>query len=239
MKSPLEVGQWIELDEVVSTQDHASALLRGELEGKRPGVVIARNQTGGRGRFDRTWFSEAGGSLTMSLVFEPYANHPRPWLVGMAVAAACAAAVHCRLNWPNDLVAGGKKLGGILSQLVPDQQGRKVPVVGVGINLNTTKFPQEIADRATSLALLRPAQYDAEAVARQIVERIELMPEPDRWSDLRPVWALFDSTPGKLYKLPTGEMALGIGIGPEGELICSVEGETQTVLAADAIFGRG
>jgi hypothetical protein len=49
---------------------------------------------------------------------------------------------------------------------------------------------------------------------------------------------LFDATPGKKYKLSSGEEAIAIGIGPDGELICSVDGETQTVLAADAIFGE-
>jgi len=236
MKSPLCEGKWLEFDEVSSTQDQAIQLLR-DPNGPKPGVVLAKRQTAGRGRFDRTWFSQPGDSLTLSLVFHAYADHPRPWLIGMAVAAATAAALHCRLNWPNDLVHERRKLGGILTQLVADPKGRLIPVVGVGINLNITEFPEEIRETATSLALIRPGNYDPGVVAKSLIERIELLPEPDAWSDLSPVWRLFDCTPGKNYRLTDGTVAVGIGIGSEGELICSVQGETQSVLAADALFG--
>lgn len=237
MKSPLTTGPWLELGDVDSTQIVAAKRLRGEEIGPVPGVVLAAHQTKGRGRFDRTWFSKPGESLAMSLVFEAYADHPKPWLIGMGVACAVAAALHCRLQWPNDLVLGGKKLGGILSEMVVDARGRKVPVVGVGLNLNTTEFPEELAERAISLALFRPGVYEAKPIAEAILERVEALPEPESWSSLRAVWSLFDMTAGKIYQLADGHQALGIGIGPEGELICSVEGETQTVLAADALFG--
>lgn len=234
MITPLRHGRWLTLDEVESTQEVARLALA---DGQDVGVVFAKHQTKGRGRFEREWFSEPGDSLTMSLIFADYPNHPKPWLIGMAVAAAAAAALHARLQWPNDLVLDGKKLGGILTQLLPDKQGRKVAVVGIGVNVNVTKFPPEIAEKATSLALHRTAKYDAESLAKEIVERIELLPEPDAWADLRPVWMMFDQTPRKQYMLSTGEQAVGLGIGSEGELICAVEGETRTVMAADALFG--
>ncbi len=63
------------------------------------------------------------------------------------------------------------------------------------------------------------------------------MPEPEHWSDLQPVWTLFDDTAGKHYRLISGEEAIAIGIGPEGELVCAVEGETTMVMAAEAILG--
>lgn len=233
MKSPLENGSWHRFDDVLSTQDVAA----NEVRLGHGGVFYAINQTLGRGRLGREWISRDGESLTFSMAFTAYADHPRPFLVGMTVAVACAAVIHCELAWPNDLVADGKKLGGILTEMVKDDQGRLVPVVGVGINLNERTFPDPIADRATSVAMYNGGSYDPLAIAQAIVARLARMPEPNEWSDVAPVWSLFDHTPGKHYKLNDGQEAIALGVGPEGQLMCSVNGETTSVLAADAIFG--
>lgn len=232
MKSPST--EWLVLDETASTQTVAAERLR---TGDQVGVVYARNQTKGKGRFDRGWFSQAGESLTMSLVLRGYADHPAPQFVGMAVACAMAGTLHCELQWPNDLVFGDKKLGGILTELLPDENGRRVPVVGIGVNLNQRSFPPEIADRAISLAMYRGGSNDPEDIARAFLNRLPLIPEPDDWAAIQPVWMLFDHTPGKSYFLPDGSEAVAIGVGPDGRLICAVDGESAAVLAAEAIFG--
>ncbi len=235
MRSPIAQGRgWLELDDVESTQAIAAQCLAGD---EPIGVVFAQDQTAGYGRFKRPWFSEPGASLTMSLIFHDYADHPKPYLVGMAVACAAAGALHCRLRWPNDLTLGERKLGGILTELLPDPAGRKVPIVGIGANLNQIEFPESIAEKATSLALEHGGSYSARSLAEQIVERIALLPEPDSWAKLFPIWDLFDMTPGKIYRLPSGEEAISVGIGSEGQLLCSVDGESRTVLAAEALFG--
>ncbi|AIE87006.1 biotin--[acetyl-CoA-carboxylase] ligase [Fimbriimonas ginsengisoli] len=235
MKSPLDGGfEWRALDEVPSTQKVAGDLLRN---GEPVGVVFAREQTQGRGRFGRPWVSREGDSLTYSLVFHAYADHPRPYLVGMAAAIAAAGVLHCQLRWPNDLVEGGKKLGGILTELLPDSQGRKVPVVGIGINLNQSEFPADLEEIATSASIVHGGTYDPEAVGHRIVSRLADLPEPTSWGALAPIWNLFDATPGKRFRLPSGEEGIALGIGSDGQLLCSVDGESQSVLAADAIFG--
>jgi BirA family transcriptional regulator, biotin operon repressor / biotin---[acetyl-CoA-carboxylase] ligase len=232
MRRPAD--RWIELQETPSTQEVAADLLR---RGEDVGVVFAHDQTAGRGRFGRPWHSRPGDSLTFSLIFRTYADHPRPYLVGMATALAVAGVARCKVRWPNDLVIGDRKLGGILTELLPDEAGRRVPVVGVGLNLNQREFPAEIASLATSLTLAHGGEYDAEGVAHSIVSRIEALPEPQSWADLEPVWHLFDRTAGKRYRLPTGEEAVALGVGSEGQLLCSVEGESHAVMAADALFG--
>jgi BirA family transcriptional regulator, biotin operon repressor / biotin---[acetyl-CoA-carboxylase] ligase len=70
------------------------------------------------------------------------------------------------------------------------------------------------------------------------VERLGKMPEPDKWSNLAPVWNLFDHTPGKRYRTVDGREAVALGIGPEGQLMCSIDGETSSIMAAEAMFGR-
>jgi BirA family biotin operon repressor/biotin-[acetyl-CoA-carboxylase] ligase len=231
------MGPWVAFDEVGSTQDIAEAFVRGEAEGPLPGVIFAKNQTKGRGRYERAWFSEPSESLTMSLVLPGYANHPYPWLLGMAVAVAVAGIVHCQVQWPNDLVIERRKVGGILTSYVESKELGNIPIVGLGLNLNQSEFPTEISSFATSVFLEHGHLTDAEQLAKQIIDRLASIPEPTDWTDIAAVWALFDDTPGKRYKLQNGETAVAIAVGPDGQLLCAVDGETQTVMVGDAIFG--
>ena len=121
-----DVRWFAELD---STHRLAADLARA---GAPDGVVVgADHQTAGRGRRGRTWESRPGASLLVSVILRP-----APALVtlaaGVAAAEACAAVagVAVELKWPNDLLIGGAKLGGILSELVGD-----AAVVGLGLNL--------------------------------------------------------------------------------------------------------
>ncbi|MBL8087653.1 MAG: biotin--[acetyl-CoA-carboxylase] ligase [Chthonomonas sp.] len=236
MKSPLASGVWIELDEVESTQVAAKAHVASGEEPK-VGVLFAHHQTAGVGRFEREWYSERGHSMTASLIFWDYADHPKGWLIGMNLALAVAGAVHCRVSWPNDLLLGGKKVGGVLTHMVEDPKGRRVPVIGIGLNLGVLDFPGDLSGRAGNVEMGSGDRFDPKHVCEEILERVSLLPEPNEWHDLKSVWSRFDETAGKRYTLPDGQVAIGIGIGPQGELICSLEGETTSVLAADAIFG--
>lgn len=243
---------WAELDEVDSTQNVAGAML---CEGDPVGVVFAYHQVIGRGRFGREWVSARGDSLTMSIAFTDYPTQgvtpseskgaKAPWLVGMAVACAAARLLGCRVRWPNDLsfeVAGqgDRKVGGILTELIPDAYGKLIPVVGIGINVRQASLPDEIAMRATSLAIARP---DAPApnpldLALDLTEAIKRMPEPESWGAIEPLWHEVDATPGKRYTLPSGEVVTALRVGSRGELIADLDWKEIEVLAADAIFGR-
>lgn len=223
---------WVELESVDSTQDYATKCIRKELPGPVPGVILAAHQTAGRGRLGRNWHSEPGSSLAMSVVLDGYAGDARPWLLGMAMACAAAGVLHCRLRWPNDLFLEGKKLGGILTEIVEG-----IPVLGIGVNLNHDGFPAEIEQIATSLTMHRKGPFRPKEFADRILSRFEKIERPQNWADLAPTWDLFDDTPGKHYRLQSGEEAIAVGIGPHGELLCSVHGESRTVMAAEAILG--
>lgn len=230
MKDPLGGGHgWRMVDAVDSTQRLAGELLRA---GEAIGAVMAREQTGGFGRFGRAWHSPPGTSLSLTLILRGYRDHPEPQFVGMAVALAAASAMRCQLAWPNDLMIGGKKVGGVLTEIVDG-----VPLVGVGANLNVESFPEEIAHRATSLKLAFGGDHPPEAIAGRIVAVLRTLPEPDAWSSLAPIWSMFDRTPGKRYRLSSGEEAVALAVGADGRLLCSVDGETQSVMAAEALFG--
>ena len=154
----------------------------------------------------------------------------------MSVAITAAGAIKSQLQWPNDLTLEGRKVGGLLTEMLTDSSGKRIPVVGIGINLAQESFAQEIADRATSVKLSRNVVLEPEQVIKSICDRLVKLPEPDSWSSILPAWECFDDTPGKKYRLPDGKMALALGIGPEGELIGSVDGETVSVMAAEAFF---
>ena len=111
-------------------------------------VVIAEEQTAGLGRHGHSWHSEAGGGIYCSIVLSP-----APVLtlaLGLAVADAIAGVtgIACDLRWPNDVMLGGKKVAGILVQLV-DRRA----IAGIGINVNQEAFPEELAAVATSLRM--------------------------------------------------------------------------------------
>ena len=122
----------------------------------RPGDVFAADyQTAGRGRLDHRWLAERGQNLMMSAVIDVpglEAEHAAtlPLAVGLAVIEALRDKVpSLKLKWPNDVLAGGRKLAGILCERHGDNA-----IAGIGVNVLQREFPSEIADRATSLALL-------------------------------------------------------------------------------------
>lgn len=232
MKAP--TGEWFVLDETGSTQDVAASLLE---KPDCPGVVFTHHQLDGRGRFRRTWTSARDDSLTYSLVFHAYAGHTQPWLIGMAVAIAVAQVLDARLQWPNDVVVSGKKVAGVLVEMLPIDAAVRTPVVGVGVNLNQTAFPPELDHRATSVFLQTERRSDPLDVGREIIAHLAALPEPESWSCLEPVWSPLDDTPGKRFVLHSGEEATALRIDEDGALVCSVNDKQHTVMAADAMFG--
>lgn len=117
-------------------------------------VVVADAQSAGRGRLGRTWWSDPGMSLLASWLvrpaFEPERLPLLSLVAGVAAARAASAAggVEVRLKWPNDLMLGGRKLGGILAE----SDGKGAVVIGLGLNVRQETFPEEIRGTATSLA---------------------------------------------------------------------------------------
>jgi len=153
------VGTWRQLwgvpafeawDRIGSTNDRARELCLGRRSAFT--VVIAREQTRGRGRRGASWHSPPESGLWMSVVLpgETPALHV-PLLVGLAAAEAiqdASGALRVGIEWPNDLVVGRRQLGGILCEGVPG-----AVIAGIGLNLRTPEggFPESFRERATSL----------------------------------------------------------------------------------------
>lgn len=145
------------LDEVDSTNDEAAR----ELAAGRsvPFLVLARRQTGGRGRFGRRWLSEPNGNLYASFAFRPKVEPVRmqTFTLWMGANLCDLIANFCRvapgLKWPNDLLFSGRKAGGMLTEARIDSDQIRDLVFGLGLNLRTPPggWPEELSTRATAL----------------------------------------------------------------------------------------
>jgi BirA family biotin operon repressor/biotin-[acetyl-CoA-carboxylase] ligase len=137
-------------------------------------VVVADEQTAGQGRHGHGWHSEKDAGLYMSEVMRlkicPDTLPVVTLALGLATAEAItqAAGIACDLRWPNDVLIGGKKCAGILVQL---QDGAFV--LGIGINVNHTSFPPDLASAATSLRLATGHDYSREDLLDKLIVAID------------------------------------------------------------------
>jgi BirA family transcriptional regulator, biotin operon repressor / biotin---[acetyl-CoA-carboxylase] ligase len=165
-------------DTVGSTNDVAASIAADG--GHEGAVVVADQQTAGRGRRGRSWFSPAGSGIYASVVLVPARARADPMratrLLTLAAGVALGDAVQSEtglivdLKWPNDLYVGRRKLAGILAEAPGRGSAVGAIVLGFGINLRPSAYPMELADRATSLEseLGRPVDGHAMLVAALI-----------------------------------------------------------------------
>lgn len=169
-------------DLVDSTNNQAKTMaLSGAPEGT---VLIADRQTGGRGRRGRSFHSPAGMGVYFSLILRPACPPDLLMHLTCAVAVAMCDAVEKTagfrpgIKWTNDLVSGGKKLAGILTELGLGSDGTvDYAVIGIGINCNqkAEDFPEEIREIAGSLAMIAGRPVDRNALAAAMAEALYAM----------------------------------------------------------------
>jgi BirA family biotin operon repressor/biotin-[acetyl-CoA-carboxylase] ligase len=150
-------------DSVESTNDTAAALARaGAEEGT---LVVADQQTRGRGRAGSRWETPAGAAVAMSLILRPAGRHPLRWtgLGALAVAEALEGErMAPRIKWPNDVLLGGRKVAGVLAEAAWQGEAPAYVILGIGVNLGRAAARGAFAFPATSVeehlgrALLRP-----------------------------------------------------------------------------------
>jgi len=161
-----------------STNDRAREISR-QLPGDETALVIADEQTAGRGRGANRWWT-GSGSLACSLVLDPAAQGIRRQhfpLISLAAAVAIVDGVRqvvpagtLGLHWPNDVFAGGRKLAGILVEALPD--GKHVLGFGLNVNNRATSAPSELRERTTSVADLSGADHSRTEILLQVLARL-------------------------------------------------------------------
>lgn len=160
-----------------STQDLAMRLAaEGEPHGA---LVIAEEQTAGRGRFGRNWYSEKTSGIYFSMLLRPPLAPAQALLLTLLAGLAGHNAVRevtglaVDIRWPNDLLIANKKFAGILTEMSAETERVHHVVVGIGINVNHAKMPAEIESIATSLRLAAGQRFSRLEILARLLESFD------------------------------------------------------------------
>jgi BirA family biotin operon repressor/biotin-[acetyl-CoA-carboxylase] ligase len=175
-------GTIVHLSSVRSTNIIA---LEAAQTGARHGVWVADEQTAGRGRGGHGWHSAVGDGLYVSALVTPTLPMVKALWLSLATALAAKAAIgevtnlEADIRWPNDVLINGRKCGGILVETSAtsaerrDESMLRYAVIGIGINLNHTEFPEELKPLATSLRLAGGCQISREAILASLLRQLD------------------------------------------------------------------
>jgi BirA family biotin operon repressor/biotin-[acetyl-CoA-carboxylase] ligase len=212
-------------------------------------LVIAARQTAGRGRGGRRWSSPEGG-IWLSLILRPQLLFVQASLITLLTAVAAAETtreVCCfmpDIKWPNDLLAGGKKLAGVLTEAFAVNGGIHYLVVGLGININIRKndFPPELRQQATSILIETGKQTDRALWVRSFLMAFEQLYDEaaaDGFAAVLDRWRRYSSTLGKdVLVCSSGCRIRGkaLDIDGQGALLVETEGSIRRFWAGEVIF---
>ncbi|MHB1485087.1 MAG: biotin--[acetyl-CoA-carboxylase] ligase [Saccharofermentanales bacterium] len=169
--------QILYFNECLSTNDETkTGDLRGDAEGT---VYITDLQTKGRGRLGRDWHDECKKGIAMSFLLKPSIPPsllmPVSLIAGLAVCKAIVAltGLQCGLKWPNDVIANGRKIAGVLIEMTTSGESVESIIVGIGVNCNNTVFPDYIRSKATSIYLETGTAVSRKMLVCRILEHFE------------------------------------------------------------------
>lgn len=210
-------------------------------------VVVADAQTSGKGRRGRGWESPAGENIYMSILSRPDCVPDRAPMLTLVMAYSVAQVLKefgfsdVQIKWPNDLVLSGKKICGILTEMQLKDSEIDYVVVGVGINVNTSKFPEELKDTATSLYLESGRFFDrknmVESVASYFEQAYGQFLETQNLSFLKEEYNnMLVNIDKEVRVLEPGNeyTAYAQGINSEGELLVrTIDGQEKRIYAGE------
>lgn len=253
---PAEVRRWMEAgglgakiihhESVGSTNDEARALAAaGAPEGT---VVVAEEQTGGKGRLGRRWESPRGTGVWLSVILRPPLPpaevSPLTLVAAVAVAEAIERATGLRpgIKWPNDVLVNGRKVCGILTELSAEVERINHVILGIGINVNlaSADLPEEVRGSASSLAAEAGAPVSRARLAGELLSRLDYWYRVflrQGFDPAREVWKRYSITLGRPVTASSRTQRIeGIAVDVEGDgalLIEMADGSRQRVLAGE------
>ena len=227
-------------DTLDSTNNEAKRLLANGL--KENAVIIANEQTAGRGRQGKSFFSPKNTGVYFSFVFHPNKSLSDTVFITTAAAVSVVRAIEKvselkpEIKWVNDVYLGGKKICGILTEAISDFESGSVGsvIVGIGVNVNTADFPESIESTATSLndeSVTRAGLM--QALADEIIKVAEDLSAPDILADYRAHSLVLGK---EISYIKNGEKftATATAIGDKGELIVeNTLGEKQILSSGE------
>ena len=226
---------------VASTMTEA---VRLATEGCASGTIVgAEEQTAGQGRYGRTWHSEPGSGLYVSFILRyPLSSNDLP-LMTLALGLAAADAIlktsdlACDLRWPNDVLIHGKKCAGILTQL----EGTAI-IAGIGINVNHSSFPPELASLATSLRIACGKPQSRERLLVELAHSIDSFCALLEKDGREPILAMFSRAStfvhGRRVQVDLGESTIRgttAGLNQSGFLILEGDDGKQNLIMAGGV----
>lgn len=236
-------------DTLDSTNEYGKTLAKKEFV--HGTLIVADSQTAGKGRRGRVWQSPKGSTISMSLCLEPKlaTDHVAGLTLVMALAVAEAIAeiakVRPQIKWPNDIVLNGKKICGILTEMCFKAEGYAV-IIGVGMNVNTETFPEEICEIASSLKMETGREISREALIASMMKYFEKYygqyEQTEDLSRLRSHYESMLANQGKeVYVLDPQMPYKGVaeGITSEGNLIIVCEDGTKRCVYSGEVSVRG
>ena len=213
-------------------------------------LALAEFQSAGRGRLGRSWEVPEGTSVMMSILlrpkFEPQYAPTLTLVMGMAVAKAVKnLGFDVSIKWPNDVVVSHKKICGILTEMGVRDGKIDYAVIGVGINVNIREFPEEMADKATSLYLESGRKFDRSQIPGLVMEAFEEYYEKFAATcdlsglkeEYESILANYNQPVRVLAKEPYEGVARGITDG--GELLVEKTDGTIVAVSAGEVSVRG
>jgi BirA family biotin operon repressor/biotin-[acetyl-CoA-carboxylase] ligase len=241
------MGRHIHFEEVVpSTQKIAHSLAGdGAEEGT---IVVADQQTSGRGRLARAWFSPKQTGIWMSLILRPKIPINKTPQLTLLTAVALIQAIEevtgltPEIKWPNDILINGKKIVGILTELQAEADQVHSVIIGIGMNVNHAldQFPEELQSVATSIAIETGKSSDRAEVIQAIMKNFEKLYTSYLMHGFKPVKLLWESYAISLNKNLIARTLHGsirgraVGIDDEGVLLLeTAEGKIEKIYSAD------
>jgi BirA family biotin operon repressor/biotin-[acetyl-CoA-carboxylase] ligase len=224
--------------------------LNGASEGE---VVVVESQTAGKGRMGRQWESPSGVNIYLSIILRPPFPPSKIPLITLMTAVACAEAIEevagvlPAIKWPNDLLLGEKKIGGILTEADMEMDKINFIIVGIGINVNMPRsaFPPSIRDTATSLQEVLGKQVSRVTIIQTLLQKFELWYtrfKEGRGKEIKRRWEELSQIRGKHVSVAfMGEMVQGMAleIDADGALLIQEAGGAVKRIVAGDVHVRG
>ena len=179
MKTSIIGKNLIYYDKIDSTQVKARELAEESIENGT--IVVANSQDNGIGTHDRKWHTGEGTNIAFTLIIYPKCNIDKLEHFTLDIARCMVDSIwdlygyKLNIKEPNDLIYNGKKVGGILTQAISLGSKIKYILIGVGINVNETEFPDELKNIATSLKIEFKQDFSREEIICEFCKKIEII----------------------------------------------------------------
>ncbi|WP_407928604.1 biotin--[acetyl-CoA-carboxylase] ligase [Alkalihalobacterium elongatum] len=235
-----KIGQKLTYYEsLTSTQEVAHRLAQeGAVEGH---VVLADEQTSGKGRLGRVWHSPIGTSISMSIILRPKVSPQKaPQLTLLAAVAVVrgiekTTGLQCNIKWPNDILLNGKKIVGILTEMQSEPDYVHSVIIGIGINVNHRReqFSSELREIATSLAIAKGEEVSRAKLISNVFYELETLYKQylvEGFDVIKPLWESHAISLGKRIIARTIQGTIeGVAKGITSDGVLLLEDDDQVV----------